>query len=61
MDFAIRMIGDDLVHEVEEFDAPPAFVMAPDDLAAFSARQGISESGLVEEGSWGIPSAVAAA
>jgi len=26
-----------------------------------SARQGISESGLVEEGSWGIPSAVAAA
>ena len=29
MDFAIRMSGDDLVHEVEEFDAPPAFVMAP--------------------------------
>ena len=34
MDFAIRMIGDDLVHEVEEFDAPPTFVMASDDLAA---------------------------
>ena len=40
MDFAIRMIGDDLVHEVEEFDAPPAFVMAPDDLAAFKVERG---------------------
>jgi hypothetical protein len=34
------MIGDDLVHDFEEFDAPPAFVMAPDDLAAFKIERG---------------------
>jgi len=36
------MIGDDLVHEVEEFDAPPTFVMASDDLAVGkSAANGV--------------------
>jgi hypothetical protein len=34
LDFTARTSGDDLVHEVEEFDAPPTFVMASDDLAA---------------------------
>ncbi len=31
MDFAFRIGGDDLVHEIEEFDAPASFVMAADD------------------------------
>jgi hypothetical protein len=33
MDFAFRIGGDDLVHEIEEFDAPASFVMAADDFA----------------------------
>jgi len=30
----VRMVGDDLVHQIEEFDAPAAFVMASDDFPA---------------------------
>jgi hypothetical protein len=34
MDFALRMGGDDLVHEVEELDAPASLVVTADDFAA---------------------------
>ena len=34
VDFALRIIGDDPVHEIEEFDAPASLVVAADDLAA---------------------------
>ena len=33
MEFAARMLGDDAVHEVEEFDAAPALVLPSADLA----------------------------
>ena len=34
MDFALRMRGDDMVHEVQELDPPAPFVVPSDDLAA---------------------------
>ncbi len=40
MDLALRMGGDDPVHEIEEFDPPMSFVMPGDDLAAADVQGG---------------------
>ena len=34
MDFALRILGHDGVHEIEELDATPSFVVTADHLAA---------------------------
>lgn len=33
VDFAFRIISDDGVHEAQELDPPPPFIVAPDHLA----------------------------
>ncbi len=36
MDFATFMIGDNLLHEIEEFDAPPPFVVASNERGGYN-------------------------
>jgi hypothetical protein len=40
VDLALRICGDDPVHEIEEFDAPASLVVAAEDLAAADVQRG---------------------
>lgn len=45
MDYSLRIRGDEIVHEVEEIDAPASFVMAADNFAARTIEGGEQHSG----------------